>query len=177
MVTVAVVGILSGLAIVNYSQRLSQERLLASTRILHAWLDEHRRIAMQRGGACRLTIDSTSASLDPTGENVILPDGNTTPNVCANRTPLLLKETTESGEKIELKKNQSEASAIIFSFRGFSQIANADNNWSTDPELELRLFMPKVERERCIKLISPLGLIRDGYAASDESDCIYNSTY
>lgn len=179
MITVVVVGILSGLAIANFSERWGQERLLASARTLHAWLDEQRRIAMQQGGPCRLVINTSTATLDPSENSLTLPDGSTVPNVCATSKTLHLKETIQNGNTILLKKHESnsDASAIIFSFRGFSQVADIANNWSPESELELRISMPGIQRERCIKLISPLGLIRNGYASNTSTDCTYNTTY
>lgn len=179
MMAMAIAGILSGLAIASYSNRWGQERLLGASRAVHAWLDEHRRIAMQQGGACKIQINATNATLNPKDPMITLPDSSTTPNVCANRAALLIQESVKNGDQIQLRKStiNSNADALIFSFRGFSQIAQTNNNWSTQPQLELRLSMPGITRERCIKVASPLGLIRNGFANSSDSSCIYNASY
>jgi len=178
MMAMAIAGILSGLAIANYSSRWGQERLLGASRATHAWLDEQRRIAMQQGGACKIKIDTTKASLDPTDPTITLPDSSTTTNVCANRGSFLIQESVNNGTQIQLGTStiNSNADALIFSFRGFSQIAKANNSWSTQPQLELRLSMPGVSHERCIKVAHPLGLIRNGFANTSESSCIYNTS-
>ena len=180
MMAMAIAGILSGLAIANYSSRWGQERLLGASRATHAWLDEQRRIAMQQGGACKIKIDTTKASLDPTDPTITLPDSSTTTNVCANRGSFLIQESVNNGTQIQLGTSNinSNADALIFSFRGFSQIAKANNDWSDNPQqLELRLSMPGVSRERCIKVVNPLGLIRNGFANTTDGDCIYNTSF
>lgn len=179
MMAMAIAGILSGLAIANYSNRWGQERLLGASRAVHAWLDEHRRVAMQQGGACKIQLNTTNAILDPTDPTITLPDSSTTANICANRGSLLIQESVNNGTQIQLRKSSinSNADALIFSFRGFSQIALANNSWSTQPQLELRLFMPGVSRERCIKVANPLGLIRNGFANASDSPCIYNTSF
>ena len=178
MMAMAIAGILSGLAVANYSSRWGQERLLGASRTVHAWLDEQRRIAMQQGGACKINIDTTNATLDPTDPTIALPDSSTTSNICANRESLLIQESVKNGAQIQLRKSSinSNADALIFSFRGFSQIAKSNNAWSTQPQLELRLSMPNVSRERCIKVVNPLGLIRNGFANTTDGDCIYNTS-
>jgi len=178
MVAMAIAGILSGLAVANYSSRWGQERLLGASRTVHAWLDEQRRIAMQQGGACKIKINTTNATLDPTDPTITLPDSSTTSNICANRESLLIQESVKNGAQIQLRKSSinSNADALIFSFRGFSQIAKSNNTWSTQPQLELRLSMPGVSRERCIKVVNPLGLIRNGFASTTDGDCIYNTS-
>ena len=178
MMAMAIAGILSGLAIANYSSRWGQERLLAASRATHAWLDEQRRIAMQQGGACKINIDTANATLDPTDPTITLPDNSTTANICTNRGSLLIRESVNNGTQIQLRKSSinSNADALVFSFRGFSQIAKANNSWSTHPQLELRLSMPGVSHERCIKVAHPLGLIRNGFANASDSSCIYNAS-
>jgi len=179
MMVMAIAGILSGLAIASYSNRWGQERLLGASRAVHAWLDEHRRIAMQQGGACKITLDTTNATLDPTDTIITLPDNSETVNVCADRESLLIQKSVSNGDQIQLHKSSinSNADALIFSFRGFSQIAKANNSWSTQPQLELRLSMTGIARERCIKVANPLGLIRNGFANTSDSPCIYNTSY
>ena len=179
MMVMAIAGILSGLAIASYSNRWGQERLLGASRAVHAWLDEHRRIAMQQGGACKITLDTTNATLNPKDPIITLPDNSETANVCADRESLLIQKSVSNGDQIQLHKSSinSNAEALIFSFRGFSQIAKANNSWSTQPQLELRLSMPGIARERCIKVANPLGLIRNGFANTSDSPCIYNTSY
>jgi len=145
---------------------------------VHAWLDEQRRIAMQQSGACKIKINTTNTTLDPTDPTITLPDSSTTANVCANRESLLIQKSMKNGAQIQLRKSSenSDADALIFSFRGFSQIAKANNAWSAQPQLELRLSMPGIARERCIKVVTPLGLIRNGYANTSDSSCIYNTS-
>lgn len=178
MMAMAIAGILSGLAVANYSNRWGQERLLGASRTVHAWLDEQRRIAMQQGGACKIKINTTNARLDPTDPTITLPDSSTTTNVCANRGSFLIQESVKNGAQIQLRKSSinSNADALIFSFRGFSQIAKSNDTWSTQPQLELRLSMSGVSRERCIKVVNPLGLIRNGFANTTDGDCIYNTS-
>ena len=72
---------------------------------MHAWLDEQRRIAMQQGGACKIKINTTNATLDPTDPTITLPDSSTTRNTCASRESLLIQESVKNGAQIQLSKS------------------------------------------------------------------------
>lgn len=64
-------------------------------------------------------------------------------------------------------------SGVTFSYRGFSENLNLASN----EQLVLRLSSPEATTQRCIKVVSPIGLIRDGYADNATSDCKFDGAY
>jgi prepilin-type N-terminal cleavage/methylation domain-containing protein len=175
LVLIGIVGILSGLALANFSQMLGQQRLAASARALQGWLDEHRRYAIQKSGTCAISIDTANASLNTAVTNFVVnhPDKGpiTLSNICgeagdAIQAPIDLRTITSNGVNIQLSTNPVEFSQILFTFRGTSP-----------SDGELRLSLAGVNGVRCIKVAAPLGLIRAGKAASSSAACTYLSTY
>ena len=71
MATVAILGILAGISFVAYSRNWRDERVKAASRETAAWLDEVRRVAIQRATPCRIRVDRglRQLSLDPNPEN------------------------------------------------------------------------------------------------------------
>ena len=57
IVTVAILGILAGISFVTYSRNWRAERVKAASRETTAWLDEVRRVAIQRATPCRIRVD------------------------------------------------------------------------------------------------------------------------
>ncbi|WP_398325537.1 Tfp pilus assembly protein FimT/FimU [Vulcanococcus sp.] len=178
MVVIAIVGILTGISFANFSQRWGQERLLSASRILQSWLDEQRRFAMQKGGTCQLTINPNFAQLEASPASIQLkttPPISTTPNICTGQAPILIKNSVSNGEEIELSVNPTEAQAIRFSFRGLSD--GVTSNGSIANSVELRLKLPNISRERCVKVVNPLGIIRNGSASDSQSTCSYSHSF
>lgn len=178
MVTIAIAGILAGISIADFSQRWGQERLLGASRTLHSWLDEQRRFAIQKAGTCQLMINTTAASLDASPATIELassPAPVTTPNICAGQAPILIRNTVSNGGSIQLSVSPATAQAIRFSFRGLSQGVSTDA--SLPNSVELRLKLPNISRERCVKVVNPLGMIRNGTASNSESSCSYSQSF
>jgi prepilin-type N-terminal cleavage/methylation domain-containing protein len=174
MIVVVLVGILSGIAVVTLSQRWSQERLLAAARETHSWLDAQRRLAMKEGQACEITINTSNASLDPTGNTISLSDGSSLSNSCSSQVPLSIRDTVQNGSGITLTTSPNDANAIRFSFRGLSEVTT---NTGTTNELVLKLNQPGSNKQRCIKVLSPLGLIRNGWATANSETCMYSNSF
>lgn len=174
MIVMALVGVLSGIAIVTLSQRWAQERLLTATRETHSWLDAQRRLAMKEGQACEITINTTNATLDPTSSTITLTDGKSLNNSCSSQAALSIRNTVTNGSGITLTTSPSNASAIRFSFRGLSEITT---NNGTSSELVLKLNQTGSNKQRCIKVLSPLGLIRNGWSAANSETCTYSSIF
>jgi len=166
MIVMVLVGIFSGIAIVTLSQRWAQEQLLAAARETHSWLDTQRRLAMKEGQACEITINTADASLDPTSNTMSLSDGTSLSNSCSSQSALSIRNT--------LTTSPSNASAIRFSFRGLSEITTSNG---TSNELVLKLNQEGSNKQRCIKVLSPLGLIRNGWAAANSETCTYSNSF
>jgi prepilin-type N-terminal cleavage/methylation domain-containing protein len=179
MVAMAVLGILSGISIVNLSQQLAKERLLAASRETHAWLETQRGIAMTDATACEITINPSAATLSPSGSTIQLRNFNDKPelidNACKNQAPLSIRDSVGNGSNIALTIEPSDATTIRFSMRGTSEIITTENNKSS--QIELKLNQPGTARQRCIKIISPLALIRNGFANTSSESCSYSSSF
>lgn len=178
MVVIAIASILTGISIANFSQRWGQERLLGASRILQSWLDEQRRFAMQKGGTCQLNINQTTAKLEASPANIQLkttPPVSTTPNICMGQAPILIRDSVNNGGEIQLSANPTEVQSIRFSFRGLSEGVTSDG--SAANSVELRLKLPNISRERCVKVVNPLGIIRNGSASDSQSTCSYSHSF
>ena len=174
MIVMVLVGIFSGIAIVTLNQRWAQERLLAAARETHSWLDAQRRLAMKEGQACEIIINTADASLDPTSNTITLSDGGSLSNSCSSQAALSIRNTVTNGNGITLTTSPSNASAIRFSFRGLSEITTSSG---TSNELVLKLNQAGSNKQRCIKVLSPLGLIRNGWAAANSETCTYSNSF
>jgi len=177
LLVAALIGILSGIAIANLSQRWAQERLLAAARETHTWLENQRLIAMKEGQACEISINATSATLDPSADNVSLASGETLNNSCKDQAPLAIRDTVTNGGSIDLSTSHPDATGIRFSFRGLSEIITTSTDVNDQHVLILKLNHPDSKKQRCIKLMSPLGLIRTGWSDANASSCQFSNSF
>jgi prepilin-type N-terminal cleavage/methylation domain-containing protein len=178
MITIVIASILTSISIVNFSQRWGKERLLSASRILQSWLDEQRRFAMQKGGTCQLTINTSTAELEATPTTIQLkatPPISTTRNICAGQAKIRIRDSVSNGGEIQLSTSPTGVQAIRFSFRGLSDGVTSDG--STANSVELRLKLPNISRERCVKIVNPLGMIRNGSASDRQSACSYSHSF
>lgn len=178
LIAIALAGVLAGIGFVNFSQRWGQERLLAASRRLNSWLDEQRRYSMQKAGTCQLKIDTTSATLAASSSPIQLatsPSLGSTPNICRGQAPLAIKTSVPNGSGIQLTATPTTSQAIRFSFRGLSETISGDG--SSPNSIELRLKLPTTSRERCVKVVNPLGIIRNGMAADSKAGCSYSHSF
>ena len=177
LLVAALFGILSGIAIANLSQRWAQERLLAAARETHTWLENQRLIAMKEGQACEISINTTTATLDPSADNVSLANGETLNNSCKDQAPLAIRDTVTNGGSIDLSTSDPDATGIRFSFRGLSEISTTSTDVNDQHVLILKLNHPDSKKQRCIKLMSPLGLIRTGWSDANASSCKFSNSF
>lgn len=175
LLVVAVAGILSGIAIVTLSQRLSQERLLAAARETHSWIDSQRRIAMTNGQACEILIDQNNAHLDPSASTITLGTGQSILNSCRTQAVLRIRDAIPNGSGVTLSTTPGNVQAIRFSFRGLSEIITSQGDLTS--QVELRLSQSGSNKSRCIKIMSPLGLIRNGSSETASGSCRYSSSF
>ena len=187
LITITIIGILSGIAFVNLSSSWNKTRLLSTTRALENWLSEQRRTAMSQSLTYQICIDednkelysslySSTSSLPckdiPSSSKISIFDVDK--NYGNDYEELELKTCTTEGEKIN---------ALLFSHQGFSdQIVSDDEPCEgeapkADGVLELRLKHPSLEQQRCIRIISPIGMIRDGSTQGEPPKCRYDNAY
>jgi prepilin-type N-terminal cleavage/methylation domain-containing protein len=175
LTVVSIAGILSGIAIVTLSKRLNQERLLSAARETHSWLESQRKLAMTNGQACEILIDHNNATLTPSTPTITLSTGESISNSCRSQAALRIRNTISNGSGITLSMTPINAQAIRFSFRGLSEINTSQGDLAS--QLELRLSQSGNNKTRCIKIMSPLGLIRNGSAESSSGPCNYSSSF
>ena len=162
LVTVSIIGILSGVALVNFSKTWMDQRLLSTTRDLENWLNAQRREAINNSLTCTIQFDPQNKILTSSSGNIFD----------------LRESFGNNNEKLTMKSipnnvANSEPGGVHFSFRGLSQ----NHQLTSDGTLELRLKLDGLSTERCIRIISPIGMIRDGSATDSNSACRYQSTY
>ena len=185
IIVIVIVGILSGISITNFSQRWAQERLLAASRHLQGWIDQQRRIAIQEGKACELSIDTAQAELRPSSSEITLNSDSSIPNACANQETFKVRKSVNNGSSIDLSVTPSNATALRFSFRGHSEVVDKNGQRLTCPEtsigecdaLVLNLTLSGSTKKRCVKVINPLGIIRTGVSQSTSSSCSYSHSF
>lgn len=174
IITFLVVGILAGTGYANFATRWQNERLLSSSRILVSWLEERRRQGMvsleQMGtGACSIKVDITNATFSATDATIRPSSGGETnppPNICRNPAPLQLRAAVSNTNNLNLSVVPSSLGQVLFSFRGTSPT-----------EAEFKLQLADYRDARCVRITSPLGLIRQGIARPASAPCKYISAY
>ena len=176
LTVVVLVGILSAVAIASYNQQWAQERLLRASRETHTWLENQRLTAIKEGQACAISINTVTATLDPSSETISLADGVLN-NSCKGQAPLSIRDAVTNGSGISLSASDPNTTGILFSFRGLSKIITTSTNTNNQEVLVLKLNHPESNKQRCIKLMSPLGLIRTGWSEANANSCRYSSSF
>jgi type II secretory pathway pseudopilin PulG len=147
MVVVAIVGILAGLAIPNFTRNWEDERLNSATKLLAGWLEDVRRQAIQRSEPCR--------------------------NSCGIFANLNLKQEVTNSSQLQFQAMANTPNTVVFTPRGTVWTNPADNV----PQLEWRLRLGNGGSGlgRCLKLMTPLGLIRTGKERNGQ--CLYATAF
>ena len=189
LVTVSVLGILTSIALVNLTSSRTRNKLLETTRELENWLHAQRNYAMAHNITCRVTIDPKNKLLTSTvdSEDNSLPCTKNTydPNISIFD---LSSKLDGEGDKISLfingLNNQNQMTRVIrFQHQGFNQhhIKNLEGDLEDDDRqdgiFEIRLKHENLNQSRCIRIISPIGMMRDGYADGSAQRCNYENTY
>jgi prepilin-type N-terminal cleavage/methylation domain-containing protein len=186
IVTFSVLAILTAIGLVNLSSSRINSRLLSTTRDLENWLNDQRSYTKTHNLTCFVSIDSTNKRLNSTR----YPGEGTKPCIDSSSVSMVdVFDVSENfggdSEKLTLHIRPPIAASfasggILFSLQGFSQNFHLDSEDPskkvTDGELELRLKHTNLKTERCIRIISPIGMIRDGRKDDPQSDCRYDTT-
>ena len=142
-------------------------------------------MAITEGQGCDISIDTDTATLDPSAETISIkeadPNGiiitlGVLNNSCSNQTPLVITDSVPNGDEISLSTSDPNATGIRFSFRGLSEIITT-NGTTANENLVLKFIHPKSNKQRCIKVMSPLGFIRTGWSESNADSCQYSNTF
>jgi len=177
IITISIVGILSSIALVNLSSSWSKNRLLATTRDLKSWLSEQRSYAKTQNITCLITIDQVNRRLISTRylDQSNQPCKGGQSDSAASIFDLAANFGSDS-DKLSLISTPTIDPAygdggILFSLQGFSQ----NHQLSSPGTLELRLVHDDLQQQRCIRIISPIGMIRDGRTLANDPQCRYDS--
>ena len=189
LITVSILGILSSIALVNLSSSWKSTRLLSSTRELENWLSQQRSYAMTHGLTCRIVIDEESKKLysriDIDNSNTPCTIDSTNPNDSSFD---LTKSFGQDNEKVTLSLNPPPqvghtTRVIRLQHQGFSQDHQLssqgqlkDGNLSNGV-LELKLRHEDLDQQRCVRILSPIGMIRDGRTDNGSTDCNYDKAF
>lgn len=180
------VGILSSIALVNLSSSWSKSRLLSTTRSLENWLNQQRSYAKTHNLTCLISIDpinkrvSSAKYASGTMEPCIPSSTGSTIDVFD-----ISEKFGQDGDKLRLEMeppidSSHNQGGILFSLQGLSQnhqlVSQEGSNQKSDGELELRLVHPDLQTVRCVRIISPIGMIRDGRKDQSQSECRYDKT-
>jgi Tfp pilus assembly protein FimT len=173
MVTVAILGILAGISFVTFTKNWRDERTKAATRETAAWLDEARRIAIQKATPCRIRIDRDlrQLSLDPNPDNptefcaanlytsLELPSRIQNSNELILCSTVLVDNEDPSSTPLNCTTAPTGSSNMVFTPRGTAPTG-----------LLIKFHMPQAGKDRCVAVMAPLGQIRSGKATSTGCD-------
>jgi prepilin-type N-terminal cleavage/methylation domain-containing protein len=172
MVTVAILGILAGISFVSFTRNWRDERVKAASRETAAWLDEVRRVAIQKATPCRIRVDRglKQLSLDPNPDNPTEFCGSDLyapldlPTRIQNSSELALC-STDLGDSdpattpLNCNGLQTGSSTLVVTPRG-----------TATSGLLIKFHMPQAGTDRCVAVLAPLGQIRSGKATSTGCD-------
>lgn len=173
MIVVSVIGILAGLSVASFSRNWRDERVKAAARESAAWLDEVRRVAIQRGMPCRVTINQATAVFSLVNDTGLCP--------ATSFRSLNLKTTVQNTNDLALcSANLSGADPATFNLpctstqSGTTELAFTPRGTSSTGLL-LKLHLPQSGTDRCVAVMAPLGQIRSGKATS--TGCDFTTSY
>lgn len=172
LVAMAIAGILSGIGFALYQRQWQGERTKAAARELAARLDELRRRAQQKAGACHVAIDPATATIAPATTNT---------SACGDFGALNLRSAVQAGSDLQVCIQALDSTAacstatagttLVFTPRGTA------TTWPASTGVLLRLHRPGDSTDRCIAVVAPLGLIRNGRAPAAGGSCDYSSAF
>lgn len=157
VVIVALISLLTGLALGSQSKRVQNERLKTGTQSLAAWLDGVRVLAIQRSETCAIRVSAADRTLS------LQPYGIQTSACPSERPSFDLQQASESTNIILCAAAQGPAAAapICNASTGSLQILFTPKGTSPTNAL-LQTHLNGTDQNRCIQLVAPLGLLRIG---------------
>jgi len=163
MVVMAIVGILSGISIASFDRNYKQEVLKQDSRKASAWLREVKSKAVQQNRICEVTIDrslGTATQTNPIDSGLAAADGCEQLGSYSFKAPI----STLISDSQCLWDDNTNKLLISFTARGTLPCGG-----------EIRLTDTKYSATRCIKLVSPIGVIREG--PEQRGICNYTNSY
>lgn len=154
LITTAILGVLSGLAIPSFFRQWEDERLNAANKMLVAWVDEQRKRAIQNSIPCDVTFDLINAIAS---------------SQCDHETAI--------NESIDLRGLINNSNGINMTMVEGSNLWTFSPRGTTTSTAELQLTLTGSEDlGRCLRLMAPLGLLRSG-RLNQEGQCDYTTAF
>ena len=153
MVVLLMMAIISSAAIPNLLSSTRREQLAATSLEIVSWLERARNQAIKDMETCQIRItedDASAASIAITSDS---------PG-CSELAMLSITEQDYRSADMSLELSESSDSEFSFSPRG-----------SVSRNQEIELTMEGSPTTRCIKIIAPVGLVRNGIKRGDK--CSY----
>jgi len=174
LVVVAIVGILSTIMLASYGRNLQEERLKSVSREITSLFKEVMALSRQKSTHCELSLSHTSAVITVFN-----------PAECSGiGTTIDLKANTDNTDNLKIcgrtdmdqtfacnaTNNESyppgsTSSTFIFTARGTISQGGI-----------LKLYLPKASRTRCLAVLAPIGVIREGRDIGSGCDFNINGT-
>jgi len=162
LITIAILSVLATATLTSLRSVLYSEQSTATARVLTGWLDERRRQAIQSSQPCAITVNAQDATLSAS-----------TNNQCGSFPILYLKSELPNSSEIKVSLQNQTPNEWIFSPRGTVYRDPAISN--NDLELLLQDLRGGDAANRCIKVTTPLGLVRSGRYINNQ--CNYTNAY
>lgn len=169
MITVVILGILSGIAIPSFQRNWQQERLKAATREAATWLEDVRLRAVQQSQTCVIQVVDNSATLQPDPSS----------NSCIDVAPLNLRESVDNGQQLVLCSQAALTPSTASCTSSHSQTTPTELVITPRGTISLggliKLHFSESIPNRCIAVTQPLGMVRQGIERA--SGCDYNTAF
>lgn len=171
MLVVALIGLTSVLGLSNYYRFMNDARLNSGGKALAGWLDQIRRMAIQNSKTCTVKINPGSGTLELVTDPTL---GN-----CDFKTPprpftFNLQEQVGQGEAIQLCARLidpgQEFTPCSSTAPDITIMMRYTPRGTTPDHALIELRSAKQSHNRCIAVLSPLGLIRLGRVLNNRCD-------
>ena len=182
IITMAIAGIFAGLAIATFSRNLRKENLKAATRQSVTWLEDLRKLAIQKDIPCLAEIDASKALLQVQADAdqpelqrcVSLNYANLSAKNSADKlNDLIICSKELDVESGETATGNLESLTLICS-TGSSSTVFTPRGTATK-SLLIKYGLPGLTRDRCIAVLAPNGLIRNGMTKG--GSCDFTTSY
>ena len=152
LVVLVILAILGALGIPSFLASVRREQLTASSRSVVSWLEEARNEAMKNMVSCEVSLKL--------GENETghLDVKSTSPG-CREQLPLVIGESDPGHTRVKANDKGQDNVELLFSPRG-----------TTSNTHEWVLTRDEMPGARCIRIASPLGMIRLGTLTAGKCD-------
>jgi prepilin-type N-terminal cleavage/methylation domain-containing protein len=163
LLVVTLIGLTTTFGLSSYYRFMSDARLNSGGKAVAGWLDQVRRMAIQNSKTCTVEINPDSGTLAASSTNI-----------CGSFESLRLEEEVGQGETIHLCATSSDPSQTFLpcdSDQGGPAITvQFSPRGTTSTNTLIELHSSTQSHNRCIALISPLGLIRLGRVVNNRCD-------